>query len=94
MLLSSEDIGEVSLMRELFASIRDVNCRIDELKTILRLDYCKSEESYAINRIESLRNTRLCLIQSIYDIRDKCGLSFLGDDNPSREDFFKRFMSI
>lgn len=58
--------------RELFASLRELNKRIDELQWIIKGDlYREDKKQEIIDRIKRLIETKFCLISSIYDIRIK-----------------------
>lgn len=60
------------LMRELISSIRDTKTRINELKSLVKGDFCRPErKKEVIGRIERLIETRLQLLYSIYDIRHR-----------------------
>jgi hypothetical protein len=55
---------------EMVSSVRELNRRIDELKYVVKSEYCTVEgKTKIIARIARLMETKLCIIYSIHDIR-------------------------
>lgn len=56
--------------RELFASIREINRRLDELRWVYNLPVSTEEVKKEVReRYKRLQETKFCFIYSIYDIR-------------------------
>ena len=60
------------MMRELISSVRDTNRRLEEISFLMDSGAIKKEkEGDIISRYKRLTDTRLCLINSIYDMRQQ-----------------------
>ena len=80
MLYESEYIDTLTVVRELLSSIRDTNRRIFEIKNMIQKGYIKEEKiSEVKGRYLRLKETRSCLIYSIYDMRQKFIESLSGE---------------
>ncbi len=67
-----EFVDPNQMMRELLASVRDTNRRLEEIRIMVQSDAIKKVRKPAvISRYERLTETRFCLIYSIYDMRQK-----------------------
>lgn len=80
--MSSEQL--FFFLKEIFASLREINRRLDELKWVFRLPSCNEETRDQIKeRFKRLQETKFCLIYSIYDIRAQYS-KFLGPEQYQR----------
>jgi len=69
---SKQYIDSNQMMRELMGSVRDLNRRLSELKTLLVSDSIKKEKkAEVIDRYKRLTKTKFELIYSIYDVRQR-----------------------
>lgn len=70
--ISRDQMDSRELSLELLKSIREIDCRIDELK--MYLDYNRpaagepERRTYLIQRMERLIETRFCLVYSFMDL--------------------------
>ena len=57
-------------VKEVFASIREINRRLDELKIVCEMESCTEDMKHEVRkRFTAMNDTKLNLIYSIYDIR-------------------------
>jgi len=72
------------LARELFSSVRDLDCRVYELKLLISKgsELGKDANNHLRSRVKSLVNTRFCLVYSLLDIREKL-LKSVGPESAS-----------
>jgi len=92
--MRGEYLETVNLLTQLLKSIRDVNRRISELKWIIKEKlYNKQEKKTITSKIERLYETRMCLIYSVFDVRETANKT-LGKSIGNLESLYKELKDL